>query len=162
MTYTLPEPAIDKIIQQLKIALPAKITALQPTFTPTLTMRQIAEYTLGKRVAHKGFPAIELIPIESPVDLDSTETLAMRHHIGIGIVVRDGTEDNVDRLLLRYATCVVQALADRRAAQNAFAPWFLDMNEMVPRWSDLRPAGQALYELDVQFVVRMSISETRT
>lgn len=161
MGYTLPEPAIDKVIAQLTGSLPAKITALAPTFAPALAMRQIAEMTLGERLAHKGFPAIEVIPIESPILLDNNQAMTWRHELAIAIFVRDAKEDNLSRLLLRYARCVIETLADRRDAK-AFAPWDFDMNESTLDWSPTRVAEGQQYERDVTFPIRMTIAEQRT
>jgi hypothetical protein len=161
--YTGIEPIIDLILVELKANLPAKLTALAGSLTPTLALPApiAAEYTFGERQLHTTYPAIEVFPVTSPVDLDSTDTLIIRHNVGFAIFVRDASEQNLTRKLTRYARAVLETLMDRRAAQ-AFGTVGLDLNDQTLDWSPVRIADRALFERDVMFAVRASKADSRT
>jgi hypothetical protein len=162
MGFTGLEPIIDKVLVELAANLPAKLAALEAALTPalTLTAPAAAEYTFGERQIHTTYPAIEVFPVTSPVDLDSNDTLIVRNHVGIAIFVRHADAGSLTRLLLRYARAVLEVLADRRAA-HAFDPVGVDLNDQVLDWSPTRVAERTLLERDVMFAVRATSPESR-
>lgn len=163
MGYTGVEPIIDLILVELKANLPAKLTALAALLTPALALPApvVAEYTFGEKQIHTTYPAIEVFPVTSPVDLDSTDTLIIRHNVGIAIFVRDSSEENLTRKITRYARAVLETLMDRRAAQ-AFGTVGIDLNEQTLDWSPARVADRAILERDVMFAIRASKADSRT
>src|SRR6185503_9252172 len=110
------EPIIDKLHTDLAANLAAEL-AVRAAIVPALAMPApaAAEYTLGEKQIHTTYPAIEIFPVTTPIDKDNNESMTVWHNVGIGIFVRSASEENLTRLLLRYADAVIQVLANRRS-----------------------------------------------
>jgi len=118
MPITMIEPVAAAILAELQAHLPAKITALQPTFAPVLPMPAPVEYAFGDSDFIMGFPVVTIDPRKIRT---LSEDLAGRwqHHskqLEVGIFVADVARETLARLLDRYARCVIEVLLERRKA----------------------------------------------
>jgi hypothetical protein len=161
--YSGLEPIIDKLLTELAANLPAEIVT-RAALLPVLPMPApaAAEYTFGERQIHTTYPAVEIFPVTTPIDKDNNESLTLWHNVGIAIFARAPKEENLTRLLLRYADAVIQVIANRRAAGAFNGLFSLDMNEQTLDWSPTRVAQRTLLERDVMFAVRCMKTESRS
>lgn len=124
MPLLMIEPVVDALKAALSANLPAKIAALQPTFVPVLPMAAPAEYVFGEKANFLlGYPVVQLVQLDTVIANDELRWQDHRHRIEIGIFVLDPIEENLARLLDRYARCLVETLHEQRKA-GAFYPAF--------------------------------------
>jgi len=111
------EPVMDELRAQFQTYLPAKITALQPTFTPVLPMPAPKAYVFGEReVFFEGLPVLQLLARPSTVRNEDLRWQDHMHVIDVAVFIGDVDQENVQRLLFRYARCVLETFAERRKA----------------------------------------------
>lgn len=163
MGFTGIEPILDTLKTELSSAttgVPAKIMAI--TFSPVITMANPKEYAIGDRDLFEEYPAIALMSLRSPVDLDrNPDRMNMAHRVGIRVFVThpDKPED-LERLLLRYTRVVVEVLADRRNA-GAFT-FTLDFAGQEWTYSEQRRNQKDEFERDVLIPITCWTAENRT
>lgn len=117
MTVAGAEPIMDELRTQFQTYLPAKITALQPTFLPVLAMPAPRAYVFGERdVFFEGLPVLQLLPRPTTVRNEDLRWQDHMHVIDVALFVGDVDQENVQRLLFRYARCVLETFAERRKA----------------------------------------------
>lgn len=111
------EPVMEELRAQLQAHLPAKIAALQPTFVPVLPMPAPTAYVFGEReVFHEGLPVVQLLARPTEVRNEDLRWQDHRHVLDVACLVSDVLEEQVQRLLFRYARCILEVLVERRKA----------------------------------------------
>jgi hypothetical protein len=111
------EPIVDAISTVLQANLPAKIAALQPTFFPVLPMPAPVEYVFAEKALFLlGYPTVQFVQLNTPMMNDDLRWQDHRHRIEIGVFVMEANEENLARLLDRYARCLLETLHERRKA----------------------------------------------
>lgn len=115
MPLTMIEPVADAVLAELQNYLPAKITALQPTFTPVLPMPAPVDYVFGENINFiKGYPAVQLLQLRTRIQHEDRRWQDHAHYIEVGVFVAESNEENLARLLDRYARCLIETLHERR------------------------------------------------
>lgn len=109
------EPVMEELRAQLQAHLPAKILALQPTFNPVLPMPPPTAYVFGEReVFSEGLPVVQLLARPTDVRNENLRWQDHEHVLDVACFVSDVVEENVQRLLFRYARCLLEVLVERR------------------------------------------------
>jgi hypothetical protein len=147
MPITMFEPVVDAINTSLQAHLPQKIAALEPTFVPLLKMPAPVEYVFGEKATFlKGYPVVQLVQLDTAMPDDDLRWADHRHRLEVGVFIQAPIEENLARLLDRYARCLLECLMERRRAgdfTDSAAAFDLHFNgETIAYSSTLPQAGQ--------------------
>lgn len=130
MTVAGVEPVAEAVRASLETYLPAKIAVLQPTLSPVLPMAQPKEYRFGAARTYKaGYPVVAVLPRPTRIRYEDLRWQDHVHRVEVAVFVQHpNDEDALERLLARYARCVVEVLIERRKA-DAFTPYDLVLRD---------------------------------
>lgn len=163
MTYRLTEPMRDVILTQIAARLPAKVAA-QRALAPALTtddMPDVAEFTYGARAVHVLYPAAEVLVGDIETLLDNAAQQTLRCEIGIVLIARHPDVGTLERILERYASAALEALADARVAGDFGADSLDTDNQTITPFPTGNDAPE-YFERAIELAAHVTTVQTRT